>query len=220
MRKNAHEEGHRSHEFETRSSVVKEFNSTGIDRTECEDSAHTRVLLIKNTITESYNLLLFVAKTCSFKSRVLLAEAHRQLTKTSEKLLIYFRAFPQEVGVANTWHINNLSLLFLPNAKATRSKLPPTRYRDPLNTAAMLLFSWPYMWRNSTNIKDVCFLQSNIEYNWHRLPILPMGCGGEGPYGSVIQFVGVYLLLIEIIVPYLVLLKKKSKNTYTKSVAF
>lgn len=44
-----------------------------------------------------------------------------------------------------------------------------------------------------------------------------MGCGGEGPYGSVIQFVGVYLLLIEIIVPYLVLLKKKNQKIHTQS---
>lgn len=126
------------------------------------------------------------SRNFTFVTRVLFAESPIDNWFKLLYCSFIFKLFPQQLGVATAWHGTNLSLFSLPNAKATWSKLLPTRYRDPLNTAAMLLFSWPYIWRNSTTITDVWFFQSYNEHNGHSLPIQPIGCGRRDFHTSVI----------------------------------
>lgn len=76
--------------------------------------------------------------------------------------------------------VYKLSLFCLPNAKSACLQHLPTRYRDPLNTAAMLLSSWPYVWRLRTYINDGSSQQSNNRFAQHGLPAQPMSWGG-GP---------------------------------------
>lgn len=76
--------------------------------------------------------------------------------------------------------VYKLSLFCLPNAKSACLQHLPTRYRDPLNTAAMLLSSWPYVWRLRTYINDGPSQRSNNRSAQHGLPAQPMSWGG-GP---------------------------------------
>ena len=57
--------------------------------------------------------------------------------------------------------VQGVSLFCLPKAKSTCLQHLPTRNRDPLSTAAMLLSSWPYVWRHRTYINEGSSVQSD-----------------------------------------------------------
>lgn len=70
----------------------------------------------------------------------------------------------------------------------------------------------------TVKILQTCGFSNQISSTFDTASQYSQWAVGRGTFASVIQYVGVNLLLIEIIVPYLVLMKKK--NTYTRSVAF
>ena len=104
------------------------------------------------------------------------AEDQWQLIPTSlfTTMLMYVISL-QQLGAASAWNVNNLCSPYRMQRQHGRSSFQ--RGIESLSAQRpCFFFSWPYMWRNSTNIKDKLFLQFNSEHIRPCLPIQPMGC--------------------------------------------